>query len=99
MDNELQSILDGVEHIAEITTGTSDSECTVAHIKSDHEDIYDLSSAVFRAFANSDKVIYEMTLKKGNLEDIFIELSEAADTAAETAVIGEPVEESEVEDA
>ena len=103
VDNELQSILDGVEHIAEITTGTSDSEYTVAHIKSDHEDIYELSSAVFRAFANSDKVIYEMTLKKGNLEDIFIELSEAADTAAdtaaETAVIGEPVEESEAEDA
>ncbi len=85
-EEELQAILENVEHIAEITTGVSDSEYTVAHIKSDHEDIYDLSSSVFRAFAASDKVIYEMTLKKGNLEDIFIELSEAVSTEPETMI-------------
>lgn len=98
VDSELQTILENVEHIAEITTGASDSEYTVAHIQSDHEDIYDLSSAVFRAFASSDKVIYEMTLKKGNLEDIFIELSEAADSAAGTTT-DETTKESEAEDA
>lgn len=104
VDTELQSILANVEHIAEITTGASDSENTVAHIKSDHEDIYGLSAAVFRAFAHSDKVIYEMMLKKGNLEDIFIELSEAAGSApestpADTVSVEEPDTESEVEDA
>ena len=103
-EEELQTILGDVENIAEITTGASDSEYTVAHIQSDHEDIYDLSAAVFRAFAASTKVIYEMTLKKGNLEDIFIELSETAAMEAET-VVAETVsehnsdEESEVEKA
>ena len=95
VDSELQTILDGIPHIREITPGASDSEYTVAHIKSDHEDIYALSSAVFRAFANSGKVIYEMTLKKGNLEDVFIELSGAA---ADTAAADGPIEESEAKD-
>ena len=42
VDNELQSILDGVEHIAETTTGTSDSEYTV--IFSQYGDVYLLTS-------------------------------------------------------
>ena len=77
-DAELNAVLEGVEHITEITTDATDGEYTVAHIKSDCEDVYQLSAAVFRAFAASEHVIYEMSLKKGNLEDIFIELSETA---------------------
>ena len=81
-DGALRAVLEKVTHITQIVTETADGGSTVAHIRSDHEDIYALSAAVFRAFAASQHVIYEMTLKKGNLEDIFIELSEAADTAA-----------------
>lgn len=103
VDAELQTILENVEHIAAITTCVSDSKYIVAHIKSDQEDLYDLSSSVFRAFAASDKVIFEMTLKKGNLEDIFIELSETAGAktetiAAETVSMKDPDEESEEEE-
>ena len=79
-EKQLHSILAAVEHIAETSLEHSDSEYTVAHIKSAHDDIYDLSAAVFRAFADSKQLIYEMQLKKGNLEDIFIELSEAPDS-------------------
>ena len=46
-------------------------------IKTDCEDIYTLSADIFRAFAKSKWVIYEMSLKKGNLEDVFIELTES----------------------
>ena len=81
VDTELAAVLEGVEHITEITTGATDSEYTVAHIQTDCEDIYELSGAVFRAFAASEHIIYEMTLKKGNLEDMFIELSENAGAA------------------
>ena len=100
---ELRTILEKVEHIAAITTCVSDSNYIAAHIKSDHEDLYDLSSSVFRAFAASDKVIFEMTLKKGNLEDIFIELSETAGAktepmAEEPASMGEPDGEREEEE-
>lgn len=95
-EGELSDILSSVEHITEVTTGIAEKEWTVAHIKTDQKNIYDLSRAVFLAFARSGKVILEMSLKKGTLEDIFIELSEAAPEGQN--VEGEPVE-SEVEEA
>ncbi len=92
-DIEIKKLLEDIEHITEINTESADSVYTVAHIKSDHDDIYNLSASVFRAFAASDKIIYEMSLKRGTLEDIFIELSENAD--AESA----KPEESQTENA
>ncbi len=91
-EGELRSVLAGVEHIAEITADTSADGYTVARVKSAREDVYALSAAVFRAFAAGDRVICEMTVKKGSLEDVFLELSEAADAAADEG------EESEVEE-
>lgn len=91
LDAELREIVSGIEEITDITTGAAEPELTVAHIRSDHENIYDLSAAVFRAFAGSGKLILEMTLKRGNLEDVFIELSEAAPAES----MAETVEESE----
>lgn len=83
------------EHITEIQIEEGESTYIIAHVKSDHDNIYDLSSTVFRAFAVSDYIIYEMSLKKGNLEDIFIELSENADIAfANTEEIEEREEEA-----
>ncbi len=97
-DDEIKKILADSEHITEIDVDDADSEYTVAHIKSDHDNIYDLSSSVFRAFAVSDKMIYEMSLKKGNLEDIFLELSENADAELKSEEIQTEAvaEESEV---
>ena len=72
---EIDYILAKIKHITEITIEPNESKFTIAHIKSDCKDIYDLSASVFRSFSKNKKVIYEMTLKKGNLEDVFIELS------------------------
>ncbi len=91
LDTELREIVSGIEEITDITTGAAEPELTVAHIRSNHENIYDLSAAVFRAFAVSGKLILEMTLKRSNLEDVFIELSEAAPAES----MAETVEESE----
>lgn len=92
LDTELREIVGDIEEITDITTGAAEPELTVAHIRSDHENIYDLSAAVFRAFAASGRLIYEMTLKRSNLEDVFIELSEAAPVES----VAENMEESEV---
>lgn len=99
-EDEVKHLLENVEQITEIETEDTESEFTVAHIKSAHENIYDLSASVFRAFTVSDKVIYEMTLKKGNLEDIFIELSENAEVQIVQDKIVETIaEESGVDEA
>ena len=79
---ELDEILADVKQISELVSEKTGSGYTVAHIKTDKDDIYALSRAVFLAFAPSGKVILEMTLKKGSLEDVFIELTEAGAEAA-----------------
>lgn len=99
-EGKLSEILSTVEHITEVTTGIADKTWTVAHIKTDCRDIYGLSREIFLAFAKSRFAILEMSLKKGSLEDVFIELSESAPGEAAS---GEPVsavkaEESEVEE-
>lgn len=73
---EIKEILVDISHITEIDTEEKNSDFIVAHIKTDHDNIYDISRAVFLAFAAREKALLEMTLKGGNLEDVFIELSE-----------------------
>ena len=94
---ELSEILSCVDHITDVSAGLTENYWTLAHIKTDHDNIYHLSRAIFLAFAKSKRVILEMSLKKGTLEDIFIELSEAVPATAEVSD-AEPVE-SEVEEA
>lgn len=67
---------------APVSVQAASPSLNTVHIQSDLEDIYALSGAVFHAFAPSGRMLYEMTLKKGSLEDIFIELSENAPTAS-----------------
>lgn len=92
--DELSRILSSVEHITEVTAGAPDGRRTTARIKTDQNDIYELSRSIFLAFAASERVILEMSLKKGNLEDVFLELSEAKPDAS-----GTDAQESEVEEA
>lgn len=73
---EIKEILVDISHITEIYTEEKNSDFIVAHIKTDYDNIYDISRAVFLAFAAREKALLEMTLKRGNLEDVFIELSE-----------------------
>lgn len=95
-EDELREILSSVDHITEVTTGIVAEKWTVARIKTDHNNIYDLSRDVFLAFTKSKNVILEMSLKKGTLEDIFIELSEVEpDTQVATH---DEAHESEVEE-
>lgn len=62
------------------------------HLKTDLENIHDLSRSLFFAFAEHKHALLEMTLKKANLEDIFLELTEQSQQLPSE-------EESEVESA
>ncbi len=78
---ELSEILSSVDGITDVTTETiHEPSGSVAHIKTKTEELYALSAAIFRAFASGEHNIYEMTLKKGDLEDLFLELTEKRDT-------------------
>lgn len=77
-EEQLYGILGEIDIVSQIDTKDSGDGFIKAHIKSSHENIHELSAAIFHAFADSGNVIYEMIMKKGNLEDIFIELSESA---------------------
>jgi len=74
---ELDRILAPVEHITQVSAEVGNGPWTVAHIKTDQNDIYGLSRNIFLAFAASRQAILEMSLKRGNLEDVFLELSES----------------------
>ena len=73
---EIREILTNISHIIDISIEEKDTGFVVAHIKTDHDNIYELSRAIFFAFAERGKALLEMTLEKANLEDVFIELTE-----------------------
>ena len=76
--DQLRHILEKVPAISRLTVEESSGRWTVARINTDRRDIYELSRAIYLAFAAGDKVILEMALKKGTLEDVFIELTESS---------------------
>ena len=75
---ETGEILAAVEHITEAAVETGEDGLVSARLKTDLNDIHDLSRQLFFAFAGRKKALLEMTLKKANLEDIFLELTEDA---------------------
>ena len=90
---EVQALLEGISHITELTLAEQGSGLVTARIKTDLSDVYQLSHAVFSAFAASGNTLLELAVKKANLEDIFLELADNDATAPELPVVeGEPVE-------
>jgi ABC-2 type transport system ATP-binding protein len=76
---EVQQILAEIPHITSVEAEEKEDGLTQAHLKTDHDNIYDISRQLFFAFAAKEKALLEMNLKKANLEDIFIELTENVD--------------------
>ena len=70
---EIREILSSVKNISDVRIEARDVQ---AHIKTDCEDIFAVSRAVFFAFSTRKTALLEMSLKKANLEDVFIELTE-----------------------
>ena len=77
---ETEELLSGMEHITEQTIEEKEIGRTAATLHSDCEDIYEVSKALFKRFSAAGKPLLEMNVKKADLEEIFIELTESAQT-------------------
>lgn len=79
MPQQVEDILNGLGHITEYTIQPVSAGTVTVRLKTDLEDIHILSRALFMAFAHEEKPLLELSLKKANLEDIFIELTDHQD--------------------
>ena len=73
--DQVATLAADIPHIVELAAEVS-GKFTQVQIKTDQVDIYALSEQIFHTFVKNNWIIYEMTLKKGNLEDVFLELTE-----------------------
>ncbi len=73
---ETEEILAHMECLTELQIEARADGYTSVQIRSDCEDIYRLSGDIFRGFATSGCVLFEMALKKADLEEIFLELTD-----------------------
>ena len=63
---------------------TAEEDATAVHIITEEgQDIREISCALFFTFAGKERAIFEMSTKKANLEEVFIELTEGCGTAPE----------------
>lgn len=76
LPDEAAHILAGVDHITEVTFQETAEGRTVIKVQTDWDDIYAVSRSLFLAFAQAEKPLLEMSLKKASLEAIFLELTE-----------------------
>lgn len=89
-EEKIKEIVAQMEYITGITAETKDNGLVAAHLRTDHDNSYEVSGSVFSAFAAKGEVLLEMALKKANLEDVFIELTErGTDTETAKEAIGE----------
>ena len=76
-EEEVRDILSGVDRLTQAEFSKEEGY-TAVRLKTDVRDIHAVSRALFLAFADRRVPLLEMSLKKANLEDIFIELTEQA---------------------
>ena len=90
--DKAREILSGVDQLTQTEFSADPSGATLVHLKTDAQDIHAVSRNIFFAFAQTNTALLEMSLKKANLEDIFIELTEQAPegTQPETKEANEP---------
>ena len=93
---EIQEITSLIPEITEVTVKNQEPACTTVCIKTDADDIHSVSRKLFFAFAKREKALLEMTLKKANLEDIFLELTDTS--SAEETSDGQDLSQEERED-
>lgn len=79
--DEILKEIDGVPHWD--ITMLEDKRLGV-EVQIDSKEAYDICRSIFIAFAEKKKVLLELTAKKANLEDVFIELTEGESLETET---------------
>lgn len=69
-------VLSGIGRITEWDIRMREDERAVVNVTAESGDVSDICRELFFAFADKKKAIIEMSSKKANLEDVFIELTE-----------------------
>ena len=78
---EIDAILPEISRITEWDVKTQEDGLTAVSVRTGSENVKEISRELFFAFADKKKAILEMSSKKANLEDVFIELTEGDDRA------------------
>ena len=73
------SILKGVPDLSEWESTVQEDGRLSVSIKTRKQDPHEVSRQLFFAFAESGETVLEMTAKRANLEDVFLELTEETD--------------------
>lgn len=89
---EIDAILPEISQITEWDVKTQEDGLTAVSVRTGSENVKEISRELFFAFADKKKAILEMSSKKANLEDVFIELTEGDDRA-----VSDSLEESGVD--
>ena len=82
-EEEAREILSGLDGIDDMSFAPAASGLLSVKIRTGTDNIYGLSRSIFFAFARRDRALVEMALKKADLEDIFIELTEGGAESGE----------------
>ena len=85
-EEQVRALLDGIGAITGRSITAEEGGLVTARLKTGREaSLNDVSRALFFAFAGAGVPLLEMALKKANLEDIFIELTEQSAEAPAAA--------------
>lgn len=73
---DIDKVLGGINQITEWNIKTQEDELAAVSVKTESENVRDICRELFFAFSDRKEAILEMSSKKANLEDVFIELTE-----------------------
>ena len=99
-EDEVYSFLYPIEEITETSMVHTELDLTEVQIKTKPGEVYELSHRLFWTFAEGGRTLFEMNLKKANLEEVFIELTENGSPLTEKTddSITDKAEDEEVSD-
>lgn len=83
--DQVENILPEIKDISGWQCESTADGAVSVHIKSSRENMKELCCSLFFSFAEKRIPIFEMTAKKANLEDVFIELTEDTASSADSA--------------
>ena len=73
---DIDKVLGGINQITEWNIKTQEDGLTAVSVKTESENVRDICREIFFAFSDRKEAILEMSSKKANLEEVFIELTE-----------------------
>lgn len=91
---EIDEVLGGIGQITKWDIEMQEDERAIVNVGTESENVRDICRELFFAFADRKKAILEMSSRKANLEDVFIELTEGE---GDRKASGESIELTEEE--